>query len=120
VRNTNPRSYLLTFMLAFIVGCAQLGLKTETFQEKDLVAITMVNAIEKSAIANLKADLITVADAENVVKGRNVAMDGLQIARGMYVTNPQGANLKVTAVIASLTILNQYLVDAATKKASRP
>lgn len=98
------------FVLAFVVGCAQLGLPTpETFNERLAAGYQAVTGARASALALLKSGQISAADAQNVQEQADNARAGLDIARATQAADPTAANAKLTAVVTALTALQTYL-----------
>ncbi len=109
-------AYRLTFVLLLLLaGCAQLGIQPQTFNEKLAVAVTTVTTVRTSTTALLQAGKITAADAQNVQNQANTAREGLDLARTINATNPQGAADKLSAATAVLTALQGYISSKGAK-----
>lgn len=102
---------LMAFMLALLVGCAQLGVPTpDTFNQKLAVGVASVTEVRQTATTLLVAGKITSADAENIQKQADTARDGLNVARGLSGTDLSAASNKLTAATAILQALQTYLI----------
>lgn len=104
----------VAFLLTFY-GCAQIGIQPQTFNEKLAVAVTSVTAIRASATALVQAKKITADDGQNVQNQADTARQGLDLARTINATNPQGAADKLGAASAVLTALQGYLASKGAK-----
>lgn len=101
---------LLALFVAFVLGCAALGLETpQTFEGKALVAISTVDEVTKSASTLLNARKISSADAENVIKVGDGAMAGIAIARTIAKQDPAAGQARLTAITTALAALQVYL-----------
>jgi hypothetical protein len=97
-------------VLAFVVGCAQLGVTApQSFNEKAYAAALSIDSIQKNADALLKAGKISATDAENVLKATDVATEGIKVARSYASTAPTTANSRLDAAVMGLTALTTYL-----------
>lgn len=107
--------YALCIAFTLLYGCAQIGIQPQTFNEKLAVAVTSVTTVRTSTTALLQAGKITAADAQNVQNQANTAREGLDLARTINATNPQGAADKLGAASAVLTALQGYLATKGAK-----
>lgn len=108
---------VIALTLGAIAGCAQLGVPTpETMPQRIAVGLSNVTQVRKAAVVLLKADKISVKDAENIQAQADNAATALNIARVIAVEDPAGANAKVTSAIAVLTALDAYLASKEPKK----
>lgn len=96
--------------LILVSGCAQLGVPpAQTFNENLVVGVASVTAVRTTATTLLQAGKISPDDAQNVQDQANNARSGLDLARAIARTNPQGAADKLSAVSAVLQTLQGYL-----------
>ncbi len=73
------------------------------------VAYEIVAEVRHVAETLLKADKLTVDDAENVQKQADNARAALDIARALMVSNPAAADAKLQATMSILNTLRGYL-----------
>lgn len=105
-------SYLF---LAFIVGCAALGLPTpQSFNEKLLAGYSGVTTVRAGGDALIVAKKISSADAENVQKQADNVRAGLDIASSM--SDPALAAAKLNSTLTILTALQAYQAYLETRK----
>lgn len=101
---------VIALSLGVLAGCAQLGVPApETMPQRIAVGLSNVTQVRKAAVILLKADKISVRDAENIQAQADNAATALNIARVIAVDDPAGANAKVSSAIAVLTALDAYL-----------
>lgn len=99
-----------------IAACANLGMQQpDTFNKKVAVAYTTVTAVAESATTALKAGKLSTSDANNVVTTSKAALAAIDVAVAMSVSNPTGANDKLTSTLAILTALQAYLAAQGVK-----
>lgn len=104
------RNTFAVFLLLAFTACSQLGLPTaNTFSERLAVAYGTVTQVRTSATTLLQAKKITSDDAQNVQTQADNARVGLDIARKVSMTDPTGADAKLTAIRTILTGLSTYL-----------
>lgn len=102
---------------AALTACESIGLPTPTtWNEKVAASLATVTEIRTQATTLLMAQVITVEDAENVLRQTDAAAAAIAVARQMQATDPTGANEKILATTAVLRVLQQYLL---TKQQSR-
>ena len=117
LHRTPPLAALVLFVLALLVGCAQLGLPTPaTTNERIAAAQASVTQARATATQLLQAKKISSDDAQNVLKQTDAAREGIDLVRTMSAADPAGANNRLTQIVAVLTALQAYL---ATKEAPR-
>lgn len=101
---------MLSFVVAFVVACAAVGLPTpDTMNERIAAAQGTVTQVRVSATQLLTAKQITVVDAENVLKSTDAAAEGIAVVRTIAASDPATANAKLTATVSVLTALQAYL-----------
>lgn len=106
----NPSTYVMMFMCALMVACAQLGLPTpETMNEKIAAAQGSVTQVRTSATQLLQAGKISSSDATNVLTTTDAASEGIRVARVISEQNPAAAQSKLVATMTVLTALQAYL-----------
>ena len=104
----------LSFVLYLMLGCAALGLPSaDTFNEKLVVAVSLVTAVRTTATTLLTEGKITANDTDNALKATDAARAGIEVARTLSKTDMTAADSKLTAVRTTLVALQSYL---ATKK----
>lgn len=97
-------------MLMMLSACAQLGLKApETFNQKVAVAYGTVTQVRESATLLLQQQKITSQDAMHVQATADIARNGIDAARVMYMSNPDAADQKLNLVRTILQSLSAYL-----------
>lgn len=102
-------------LLAFIVGCAALGLPTpQSFNEKLLAGYSGVTTVRAGGDALIVAKKISSADAENIQKQADNVREGLDIAASMK--DPALAANKLNTTLAILTTLQAYQAYLETRK----
>lgn len=107
----NPAGAMLVFLMAFLVGCAQLGVPTpDTVNQKIAIGISTVSSVRDTAGTLLVAGKITSADAENIQKQADTAREGLTVARSLSGKDLTAADNKVEAATAVLKALQAYLL----------
>jgi hypothetical protein len=114
MKRYNPSAYVLAFLCALMVACAQLGLPTpQTMNEKLAAAQGSVTQVRTSATQLLQAGKITSGDATNVLTTTDAASEGIRVARVISAQDPTAAQARLTMVVTTLTAIQAYL---ATKK----
>lgn len=107
------RKYQYTFLalvLMALAGCQYFGVpKPETFNQKLATGYATVTTIRQTATTLLQADKITVDDAQKAQDQCDNFRAGLDIARSIAATDPQGADTRLQAAIVGLNALNAYL-----------
>lgn len=112
----NPNAYLMAFLCATLVACAQLGLPTpQTMNERIAAAQGSVTELRRSATTLVQTGKISSSDATNVLKTTDAAAEGIAVARSISVTDPNAAQAKLQATVAVLTTLQAYLAARQTK-----
>lgn len=102
-------------LVALLIGCASAGVPApQTFNQNVAAGIASVTAVRQSATVLLKADKISVSDAQNVQQQADTAMAGIVIARQLGAVDPAAGQTKLTAAITVLTALNAYLAAKGT------
>ena len=99
----------LSLVLALMMGCAAIGIGTETFNGRLLAGYSAVTAVRTTNINLLDLDVITADDGANVAKAADVARAGLDVARQLSRTDMTAAEAKVSAVRTALNALTAYL-----------
>lgn len=98
------------FLVILVAACAQLGVPAaDTFNKRALAAYTTVEGINKTATSLKAAGKLSDSDRENIISTSRSAVAGIDLARQVHATNPQGGEDKLTAMIAVLTALQTYL-----------
>ncbi len=106
----NPVQRTTAFLLlAFLVGCASLGLPTpETFKERLAAGYVTVTEVRNTTTALLQSGKINAEDAQNIQNQCDNLRAGLDISRSISGTDLTAANNRLTAVITALTALQAY------------
>jgi hypothetical protein len=103
---------LAPFLLALaLVSCAQMGVPTPTtFNQRLAVAVVTVTEVRNTAATLLAAGKISVEDAKNIQAQADVAREGLNVARGVSVTDLAAASTRLEAMNTVLHALQTYLI----------
>jgi hypothetical protein len=100
----------LPLLLILLAGCGILGIPpADTFNKRVVLANSAVEAVASTVDTLYTAGKISQADASSVLKQTTEARTGIEIARGMYATNPVDAENRLTTIITALDALNRYL-----------
>lgn len=106
------RKYAFLPFLLLLFGCATLGVPdADTFNKKALAAYSTVEAARNTTNTLAAAGKLSKPEATNAQAKCDNAKEAITIARSLYVSNPQQATDKLTAAIALLQALNNYLVS---------
>lgn len=104
------QKYAMFYLMALMVGCAQLGIPTaDTFSERLAAGYALNSQVRATATELLTAKKISSVDGQNVLEQTNNARAGLDVARALSATDLKSADGKLTAVRTALTALNAYL-----------
>lgn len=96
---------------AMLTACESVGLPTPTsWNERVATALGTVTEVRNQAATLLMAQVISVDDAENVLRQTDAAAAAIAVARQMQATDPTGANQKLLATTTVLRALQQYLL----------
>lgn len=99
-------------LLAFLVGCAAVGLPNpQDFNERLTAGYATVTVLNDTATKLLTAKKIGSDDAQHVLDQTRNARAGLDIVRAMRTGDPKGADSKLTAIRAALSGINTYLTS---------
>lgn len=102
--------FSLPFLLLLLSACAQLGLQSpKSFNDKLATGYVTITAARDSTATLLTSGKITAADAQQIQTQCDNARSGLDIARSVHATSPEAGDEKLTAILAGLNALSQYL-----------
>jgi hypothetical protein len=102
----------LTFACWLLVACSTINLGVpKSFNASLQDGYTAITAIVNTAGTLYAAGKLSDADKANVVSVATEAKNGLDIARQIHTTDPTAGADKLTATIAGLTALQNYLVS---------
>jgi len=100
----------LSFLLACLTACAQIGLPTpDTVPQKIMVAVASVTSVRDAAATLLANKKLSADDADNILKQTDNLRAGLDVARALARTDPRAADAKLTAIRTTLIALQAYL-----------
>lgn len=112
----NPYAYVMAFLCAMLVACAQLGLPTpDTLNEKIAAAQGSVTQVRTSATQLLQAGKISSSDATNVLTTTDAASEGIRVARTLSAQDPNAAQAKLVATMTVLSAIQAYLATKSAK-----
>jgi hypothetical protein len=101
----------LVVVLAFMSGCASLGIEApKTFNEKLAVGYGITAGARSSVLTLLEAKKITVEDARNIETQINNLRAGLDIAKSTYASDSKAAATKLQSTLTILNALQSYLI----------
>lgn len=101
---------LLPLLLFLVSACSALGLQSpQNFSDRLAAGYVTVTAARDSTATLLSSGKITAGDAQQIQTQCDNARSGLDIARQVHETNPQAGDEKLTAILAGLNALSQYL-----------
>lgn len=96
--------------IALIAGCAAIGLApADTFNKKIALAYLGDTGVLQSDHTLFAAGKITKEDEANIEKQADTIKEGLDIARSIHSTDATAGDSKLTATIAALSALQNYL-----------
>lgn len=97
-------------LLLLLTACQSLGLNTpQSFDQKLAYAEQADTAVLTAATASLRAQQITSADQEQVIKLADEAKALIDSAKLLSSSDPTAANAKLALASAVLTQLQTYL-----------
>lgn len=106
-------------LVASLIGCASVGIETDTFNKRMLAGYATVQTIAEGTTAAYQAGKLGEKDRSNVVATGRAALEGMELARTVHdqqcpATAPPtckspAADAKLTATLAVLTALQAYL-----------
>lgn len=116
-RNALSIAIVLGFLaLLLLSACAQLGLQQPaTFPEKLAAAVATNAEVRKQAADALVLGAIDVDQAKSILQTTDAVRQGLEIARGVYATDPNAANARLNTLVATLTALQAHLASKVKK-----
>ena len=109
MHNRSMRAAALVAVALLAVACQHLGFQAETFNERLAVGYSTVTAARESAASLLIAGKVSVEDARHVQAQADNARAGLDVARAIHAASPDAAEEKLTAILAGLEALSNYL-----------
>lgn len=100
----------LAFISLILAACAQIGVPTpQTFNAKLATGYVAVTGVRNTAASLLISKAITRADAQNVQKQADTAVEGLKIAEDLHSSGAVGADARLAVTLQVLTALQTYL-----------
>ena len=102
------------YLALLMAACTAIGIQTQTFNQKLLVAYSTVTEVRVQTTNLLTGKKITPDDAQNVQKQADTAREALDVARSLKATNPTAADAKLDATRTVLVALQTYLASKAT------
>jgi hypothetical protein len=92
-------------LLCLLVACSNL-----TFNQRLAGGYQIAEGSLSTTSLLLNSERIGSDDAENVLKQVEVGKTGLDVARDIHETDPEGGERKLSAVMAALKALEAYLL----------
>jgi hypothetical protein len=103
---------VLAPLLALLTACGSMGVpKPETFNEGVVAAYSAVTSARTVASTLLSAGKITRDDAINIQRQADRAREAIDVARALHDVDSVAAQDKLSATIAILQVLNDYLAS---------
>lgn len=97
-------------LLLLIAACGSLGVPApQTFNERAAAATATVNTASQTVLTLLQARKITPDESDRYTDRAEDAQEAIDLARGIYPTNPTSAEDRLALVIAALQILTAEL-----------
>jgi predicted kinase len=93
--------------IGILAACQQIELTT--FNQKEAASISTVTEVRKQTLSLLQAHKITVADAENVQKQADNAMEAIKLAQQLHNVNASAGSDKLQTAVVVLDTLSTYL-----------
>jgi hypothetical protein len=104
------RATFATWALLALLGCSVFGVPApETFSERLAVGYATVTTARNTAATLVSEGSLSAEDGENVLEQTDNARAGLDIARKISATDPDGANARLTSILVGLEALQAYL-----------
>lgn len=97
-------------LLFLLTACEVLGVQTpKTFNERALAATATVNTASQSVLTLLQARKITPDESDRYTDRAEDAQEAIDLARGIYASNPLDAENSLELTITLLQILTAEL-----------
>lgn len=105
--NRHPLAAVTVAYFAFlVVGCATLGVPAaDTFNKKAAAATISVNTGSQTVLTLLQARKITPDESDRYIDRLEDVQEGIDVARGVYKSNPLDAEDRLAATILALNLL---------------
>jgi hypothetical protein len=102
--------FLIPLLAVLIAGCGVLGVQApQTFHERALAATATVNTASQTVLTLLEARKITPDESDRYIDRTEDAQEAIDLARGIYASNPLDAENRLELTIALLQILTAEL-----------
>lgn len=100
----------IPLLVLLFAGCGLLGVQApQTFHERALAATATVNTASQSVLTLLKARKITPDESDRYIDRTEDAQKAIDVARGIYASNPADAENRLTLTISLLQTLTAEL-----------
>lgn len=101
---------ILPLLILLIAGCASLGVPApQTFNQRAAAATATVNTASQTVLTLLQAHKISPDESDRYTDRAEDAQEAIDLARGIYPSNPTDAENRLALVIAALQVLTAEL-----------
>ena len=104
------RSRAVLWLLALVTACAPIGVSTpQSFDERLAAGVATVSAVRTTTTALLREERISADDAQRVQAQADNAREGLEEARKLHASDPDGGSARLASARSDLQALQMYL-----------
>lgn len=108
------KRFFLSLLLPCLVACSSTGslvTAPQTPQQKVAVAYVTLDQLTVAATQAIRAQKLSSADGQHVADSVKVSRQGVDIARDLVKIDPKAADAKITAQLAIIKALEDYLAS---------